>query len=351
MYQTAKRQFLRLCRATGLFRISRRLVASRLLILCYHGFDLGGESRFRPKLFMTGETFAARLRALRERKAVILGLSEALTRLGQGTLPANSVVITIDDGFHSVYAVALPILEKFQVPATVYVTSYHALKATPVFRLVVQYMFWKTERSVLECGEWTWLAEGRSVALTPSAKRALEARMIGYGEAMSSEDERQTLLAQLGDRLGVDYAELASRRSFTLMTTDEIARASRRGMDVQLHTHRHRFPAGDVSACAQEIGDNRAALAPHVAHPLVHFCYPSGEWSPTHWPVLQAAGIASATTCDRGFNSAGTPPLGLKRFLDGENVSMIEFEAELSGFAHFLRMLVHRGRVGGRAGD
>jgi hypothetical protein len=36
----------------------------------------------------------------------------------------------------------------------------------------------------------------------------------------------------------------------------------------------------------------------------------------------------------------------LPRILDGENLSMLEFEAEISGFMHLLRMVTGRSRIG-----
>ena len=38
-----------------------------------------------------------------------------------------------------------------------------------------------------------------------------------------------------------------------------------------------------------------------------------------------------------GMNPRGTKKLCLKRFIDGEDVSQIEFEAEVYGFAELLR--------------
>jgi hypothetical protein len=37
------------------------------------------------------------------------------------------------------------------------------------------------------------------------------------------------------------------------------------------------------------------------------------------------------------LNGAETPRLALRRFLDGEDVAQIEFEAEISGFAELAR--------------
>jgi hypothetical protein len=109
-------------------------------------------------------------------------------------------------------------------------------------------------------------------------------------------------------------------------------------LDVQLHTHRHRFPEDPLLARA-EIEENRRVLAPLVRRPLVHLCYPSGYWSEALFPVLAAAGIETATTCDGVLNAPEVHPYALRRFFDGEHVTALEFEAELSGFAELLRGL------------
>ena len=105
---------------------------------------------------------------------------------------------------------------------------------------------------------------------------------------------------------------------------------------MQLHTHRHRFPASHELAL-RELRDNRAVLEPLAGHPLRHFCYPSGYFRPAHLPWLAEAGVESATTCDPGMNRRGDSPLTLRRFLDDSRTSQLEFEAELSGFSDLLR--------------
>ncbi len=110
------------------------------------------------------------------------------------------------------------------------------------------------------------------------------------------------------------------------------------GIDVQLHTHRHRLPS-DRSSILNELADNRAILEPIVGKELHHFCYPSGKWSPDDLPILAHAGMRSAVTCDPGLNYPDTPVLALKRFLDGENIAKIEFEAEFVGYMELLRRL------------
>jgi len=85
-----------------------------LRILCYHGFELENEVSFRPKLFIKRETFLRRLVTLQQYKFCVIPLAKAINSLQTNTLQANTVVITIDDGFYGVLACATPILKKFK---------------------------------------------------------------------------------------------------------------------------------------------------------------------------------------------------------------------------------------------
>ncbi|WP_448565135.1 hypothetical protein [Thalassotalea ganghwensis] len=61
----------------------------------------------------------------------------------------------------------------------------------------------------------------------------------------------------------------------------------------------------------------------------MHFCYPSGEYYSTQLPWLRNTNISTATTVFPGMLTKETDLLQIPRFLDGEDVSQIEFEAAL----------------------
>lgn len=331
----AKLAFFYGCKTVGLFRFSSSLFRRHLHILCYHGIALTDEHRFRPGLFMRRELFARRLAWLKRHRYTIISLEEGLARLRAGTLARKTAVITIDDGFYSTGKVAAPLLAKHGFPATLYVTTYYVQHANPIFRLVVQYLFWKTA-----------LARFDTQAIVPGmsgvhATRGREAhalmeRIIDYGERECSEDARTALSRELARRLDVDYEELVSSRRLSLLTPDELRALRGQGVDVQLHTHRHCLPL-ESDALTRELRDNRAVLEPIAGRHLEHLCYPSGIWSAAQWPTLAAAGVASATTCDAGPNAPDAPALGLRRALDRDGLAQIELEAELTGFAEMLR--------------
>ena len=86
-------------------------------ILCYHRFGSAG-----TRMVVSPSGFAAQLEWLARNDYTVLRLSQLGDFLaGKRALPARSVVITIDDGYESVYRHAFPLLKKHGFPATLFV--------------------------------------------------------------------------------------------------------------------------------------------------------------------------------------------------------------------------------------
>ena len=104
------------------------------------------------------------------------------------------------------------------------------------------------------------------------------------------------------------------------------------GVDIQLHTHRHRTPH-DRSSFIEEVETNRTRITELTGLNPLHFCYPSGAYDAAFLPWLTEIGVVSAATCDPGLASRRTPPLALPRVIDTCTTSASEFEGWLSGAA------------------
>lgn len=330
--------FLHTCWYLGLFHVSKWLMRNKVLILCYHGYELQDETQFRPKLFIKPDTFDRRMRILAENGFNILPLQEALQQMDDDRLAPNTLSITIDDGFFGVLEVAADILQKYKMPAMLYQTTYYSEKRSPIFRLVAQYMFWKTPKTQVSFDGCVWRSQSGTVDLTNTAEsEKVLWECIDYGETHGDEALRRRILEQVGDLLDVPYAPIEASRIMSLLTPEEVASMADKNIDIQLHTHRHRFPPEDESVARQEILDNRTSLGTMIAHQVEHFCYPSGVWASHQWPWLASLGVISATTCNSGMIDKHSPKLGLTRFLDGEYVSDIEFKSEVYGFIEVIR--------------
>lgn len=345
----AKLAFLFVCKSVGLFRIVGWVTRHRLRIICYHGISLSDEAAFRPKLFISLERFERRLKSLRRYRMRVIPLDEAIEQLYAGSLPDRPTVITVDDGFHSFYELAVPCLKRHGFPATVYVTTYYVRNSAPIFRLVVQYMFWKTKRRSVQVVSMPW-TNHRSVNLTNTHEAAkFMSECLQYGERRCTEEQRHQICEELGHLLDVSYDEIVKSRALHLMTPEELRSLAAADISVGLHTHRHRFPADDRASAEREITENRAELDRCTGRTVQHFCYPSGLWSELQWEWLQNLHIKSSTTCVPGLNTSKTPRHALRRFLDGDDVHDLEFEAALCGFSDLQRATVSVLFPGGRA--
>lgn len=307
-------------KALGLFKLAAYLTRHDLRILCYHGGALQDETEWRPSNFIRSETFRHRLQYIKEYGYRVISLDEARAYQKLGRFPPKALVITIDDGFYSTYLQMVPLLVEHQMPATFYITTYYVEKQTPIFRLGVQYLHWLAKSGASKEEIWKY---------------------ISRGENQCTEEQRTKLLEELAAKFGVDWNAILASRKISFVTKDEIRHMAKDGIDIQLHTHRHRLPESE-SEVACEITDNRAVLEPLVGRKLVHFCYPSGIYSKHHQAPLLAQNIETATTSNIGLNRPETNPLLLNRILDSEFESQLDFEAEVSGFRELFRRLKAR---------
>jgi peptidoglycan/xylan/chitin deacetylase (PgdA/CDA1 family) len=348
MLRPLKLSLLNASRAAGAFRFVRntRWRGEQLLIICYHGVSIDDEHEWGPGLYMTPEGLASRFEMLRRRGCAVLPLGEAVRRLYEGTLPPRSVALTFDDGNFDFYARALPLLKAYQFPATVYLTTYYCETNLPIFPLVVSYVLWKKQglEFTLPLGSHgdvkldTLSAEGR--------RRAQQSLVrFAHAEAMSA-SEKDALAERLADTIGVDYAEIRRKRLMHIMNAKEVGEVAEAGVDIQLHTHRHRSPP-DEQTYRAEIATNRERIVALTGTIPRHFCYPSGAWRSDFSTWLGEEGLLSATTCEPGIASARQDRFRLPRLLDHSELTPIEFDAWLSGVG----ALIPRRSVGSHAID
>ncbi len=302
----------------------------RLLILAYHGIALSDEHVFNGSQFISADFFRNRLELLRKSKCAVLPLGEAVERLYADDLPDRALAITFDDGLSDFYRRAFPLIKEFDVPVTLYLTTFYSSYQRPVFDLMCAYLLWKGQSNVLDLKKLTGQDLQTDLRRLDSREAALaQIRDFASGQKLSA-DEKDALAASLAAHLDVDYNTLLEQRAMHNLTADEVGKLAAGGIDIQLHTHRHRTPL-DRELFLREIEDNRKSIQEMSGTNPKHFCYPSGVYDPQFLPWLREAGVSSATTCESGFASRSCNQLLLPRFLDNATLSPIEFESWLTG--------------------
>jgi len=92
--------------------------SARIPILMYHHFSDEGS----PEVTISAEAFENQIKALSAAGYTTITFKELRDYVNEGTpLPGRPVLITIDDGYMSVYDTAFPILQKYGMKATVFI--------------------------------------------------------------------------------------------------------------------------------------------------------------------------------------------------------------------------------------
>ena len=113
------------------------------VIAVYHHVDSGTP----PSTSISPEDFRGHLEYLRDNNYQVLALDDMITRLqNQDPLPDRAVAITFDDGYISIYEKAFPMLQEFDMPFTVF------LSTDPINQEQRNYMTWEQIRELSDAG-------------------------------------------------------------------------------------------------------------------------------------------------------------------------------------------------------
>jgi len=220
----------------------------------------------------------------------VLPLREALARLETGSLPPRAVCITFDDGYRAVHDLALPVLQEFQLPATVFVTSGHLGQKT----------MWNDR--IIE-----------AVQTLPSDR--LDLSELGLGDySLRSLDERRATLGMLTERSKylppIERHDLIKRLEAMvgenlvpgrMLTPEMVVALDRSGIEIGAHTVSHPILTSlDDDDALREIAVGKEQLEDIIGKPVTLFAYPNGkvgkDYDARHVEMVRRAGFSAAFT-------------------------------------------------------
>ncbi len=112
---------------------------TRVAVLGYHNFS---ETKPVSDMLMRTSEFREQMEYIRQAGLTVISMQEFLEwRFGARELPAECVLITLDDGWRSVYTDAYPILKEYGYPFTVFLyTSYLSGRGTSMSHAMIREM-------------------------------------------------------------------------------------------------------------------------------------------------------------------------------------------------------------------
>lgn len=323
--------------------VARALTAGCGRILMYHRFGLPGMFRRMPV-----DVFEAQIRYL-SRHYRIVPLRELVAGVRNGEVEGG-LAITVDDGYEDFVQFAYPVLQRYRVPATIYLVSGFVAR---------QLWLWFDAIHYLVC------------AAAPGQYR-LDLGIVRTDATLGDAASRNQLWDRLADACLPLEPQARSRVLDDLATqlrvplpaapTPEYAAMSwdqARSLDpaiVELGAHTFSHPI--LSRCTREeqqheIHAGRRMIEAEVQREVTNFCYPNGQpgdFTADTIELLRGMGFASAVVAHGGMIRAGADPFTLERLAASDEMS--EFRRLVDGITEVrLRMSETLGRARGPAPD
>lgn len=304
--------------ASGAFAAARPIFAGRGAILMFHEIQNDPASEL-----MTGtstERFERFVLWAQSEGWDIVTLDEAMTRLAVSD-DRRFAVITFDDGYRDNVQNALPVMERHNLPFTVFIPT---LAVTGEM-----YSWWLALRHLFLAND--------SVEIEPMARRfyspaiAEKTAALREVEQWVHEDRsRAPLLRDVFAAAAIDLQKL-NRRYF--LDEGELRRLAGHPLaTIGAHGVTHEaMPEMLAALVRDEMTSNRAWLETVLDRSVNHFAYPYGAAGEREAEIAAAVGFSSAV---RGSGGPVTDPIHpqlLPRVGVSERTSPASFDAAISG--------------------
>jgi peptidoglycan/xylan/chitin deacetylase (PgdA/CDA1 family)/glycosyltransferase involved in cell wall biosynthesis len=299
---------------------------------------------------VTPKHFSEHLEVLR-RKYHPLSLKSLRWRKQMNLWRNGSVVLTFDDGYCDALSTAKPLLEKFDVPAAVFVVagnlgetrefwwdelerillSSHSLPETLELDIKGRRHKWNLRRedSSVEThgGDWNVLMEA-----DPTPQHSLYRQLMVLFRELDAQARNRALL-QLVDWAG---SGTSARTDFKTLASEGLRSLAKGGLiEVGSHTMSHPpLSALSIKDQRSEIALSKLELEAVLAQTIMSFSYPFGsrqDYTADTVKLVKESGYSCACVNFPGLVGISTDPYQLRRFLvrdwDGD-----EFDRRLESF-------------------
>jgi peptidoglycan/xylan/chitin deacetylase (PgdA/CDA1 family) len=258
-----------------------------------------------PQISIAPDTFEQIIAHISERFTPI-SVPELVKRLSaKQPLPERAVAITFDDGFYDTWAVACPILAKYGVPATIYVTTGFIEGAVYPYEFeLAEFIQTHDEIRFEENGHkchWDLRDNTDQEACYRKIKELTKPMPF---------KERCDFLNDIIGEASLPHDDAL------FMTWDQVKALDHEPLiTIGAHTHTHSvLTALSPDAASREIEKSKREMEKHLGHSVKHFSYPYGAFNAKIAQVTRDCGFESAVTTEpRGIDSRNFNPMAIPR--------------------------------------
>lgn len=233
-----------------------------------------------------------------------ISLSELADGLDRGVVPSRAVAVTFDDGYKDNLYVAKPVLEQYEIPGTVFVTSGYVDSGRDFWWDELERITFAPQRPSdgrLQVGEVTadWSLPSEELYLA-----------VWEQLYLLTDAQRLETMNRIAETAGVPPAN-----DWNPMTVSELHRLADGDLvDIGGHTVTHPNLTGLPRASQlDEITESRLQLEALLDKPVTSFCFPHGKFNDESVSCVVEGGYAQACISNPGVVRPGVSRFEMPR--------------------------------------
>lgn len=262
----------------------------------------------------------------------ILSLDQIHHQLNTGNFNRRFVAFTFDDGYLDNYTLAYPILKKYDVPFTVYVTTNFPNQTALLWWYLIEDIILQNNAVQFQFGEERFFASTRDQQEKNQAFDQLRDFILHRDFTC-----QKKLISQLGDQFNLDPLSYVRRLGMSWKNVQTLMQDPL--VTIGAHTQNHvNLNALSDKEATSEILDSKLELEQKTGYPVQHFSYPFGwrnEASTREFDLARSLGFKTATTTRLGniFAKHRNHQTALPRVaVDGTESNLNKLQLRMNGF-------------------
>lgn len=309
--QVAKKIFTVLIYHTAFYVISKKNILARkgFKILAYHRIN---DTIDAPKgMCVSIANFEKQLQWLRD-NFTLVSLYEAIGLLNNRQKNFNNVlVITFDDGYKDNYTNAFPLLKKYGIPVTIFLSTGLIDSNKSLWFDTIYYAFKLTSKNEVDLKEFSF---GKYYFSSKSAKLRTADKITLQVKKMNSQRCRYFINYLLN---ALDVREEETISMGRLLSWSEVSEMAKAGVTFGSHGINH-FILSRFSEQEQdyEIRESKKAIKEKTGIDVRIFSFPNGrtqDFTEKTKDFLKRNGYIASCSLINGFNNSKTDIYSLKR--------------------------------------
>jgi len=317
------------------------------LILCYHRVNDEVHSCLQPTKVAA---FEKQMRYLSKVYHPV-PLEKVVHHLREGTPPPpKSIALTFYDGYRDNYENAYPILKKYGIPATIFLTTgYIGTGEIPWWERVYQCL------NQVETGGFTLEKLEPLPLQAPFDKKSIH-RLIRRLKQFD-EDEKNRAIADIisqcekqvdlpSEGAGLSRLSASTSQQALMLSWEEVREMRNNGISFGAHTLTHPLLTHvPPEQARKEIDLSKNSIEEQIGEGVLVFAYPGGDFDASIARMVQDAGYSAAVSMNPGRNRLRTNVYVLKRNavrLSNKFECFPVFMAEVTGILGYVRKFYER---------